>query len=974
MTSTKHLIGLSVIFVSVALPWSAQAANTIEQTPLTAESVVVSGEKEVVERAIVVATTEITDVQIVAEDRYGITLLFNLSNTVGVQSGVVYGVELYTTGAKRTLVDAKVFSPVPLTLGAGETVPVSLTYVAPDFLTGAHELWVTARTKSGMLLALAPAGAVKLHGTGEQVTLSQCVAVVDGTKYPLSAGVDIAPGEALQVQCVAVNNATKPLDVSPQFTTYERSLYGDKVAPRTMSTVLPLVLEPGQQKILAFAVPTVENPQAYDVVLELVTGTGKVVSPKVVVHYVVQGASATIQNAVFDKASYGAGETASVLVSWSLAADDFLGARGAGTAVGPLTMSVVLADGSGAFCAAPTVLTLEGTNPISQLTVPILHLCEKPQLLISLSDAAGTKLSGQAYEYATVTRHEELVAPTERLSGVLPIALGTFLVVVLSTVALLFARKKRPSAPVHFYEPIDSPKASWVSQVTLNSLIFISVLGGTIFLGGVVTPAEAATLQVVSGADTITFTVNLNKATYEVNEQIRVSGGAFVTGCGNAIQSGGLEAVDGLGVTQSIGTFNLDPYSGGSFAMFDKFVAGYVTPGEKVMQVRAYVKEGGVTTSSFGNLPLTVVCPGGSSWNGASCDSAAAAPTAVVSGSGCVINHGQSTCLASISWNITDATVPSVKNVTTNTTYSHNLKGTNEMRTITHGANVVAAYNGVTSLAATTVTGSCAGGSAWNGAMCAADIPEVEVPEDDDEESPTICPSGTVWNGTACVPPVVLSRANLVPAGLSISPGSTFNPMTGVYDALFVQYSISNNGGTNAGAFTNRIKLDMDDNGSFEETIDAPVPGGLLAGADTPVISTYLAAHVPFGMHRVSLKADVFDTVNEGNEFDNEDSFLLTVPVPDPHLSLTAYPVLMRSGQSTTLSWDTNVTFSLHCTVQGPEINHTFNPSLDGPSGTAVVGPLTAKAEFVLTCTEPTLGTTFTDTVTVEVLPAIQET
>ncbi len=1057
MVSTKCLFGSLAIFVTVLLPVVAGAETTTVQ-PLAAEAVSVSGAagEELVVRPTVVATTNITDAEIVMQSGHEVTVLFNLYNEVGVQPGVVYGIEIFNSEeGKRTLVDVAVYGEKVVTLGAGETLPVAVTYRAPSFLTGVHEVWVVAKTESGMLLSLSNAGLVVLQGSGDSVTLTDCVIEVAGETHALAAGVDIAADESVAVSCVASLSGSEPREITPQFTNYERSLYGP-ITETAVPVKQSVILEPGVATPVTFVVPTATQAQAYDAAMRIVDSkTGEIISSLVAIHYVVQGESATVQNVVFDKASYVSGEVANLLVTWSVAADAFAGSRGGGTEVGPLSMQVALADKTGAFCSAPTVVGLQSGSAVSQVSIPVTRHCVEPQVIVGLSTLTGLGLATEAYEYTATVVHEELQAPATPVDALVLAVSLIVLIIVLSIVAIRLVplfRTRRIPAPLNTYEPTSARYT--VPGVTLHGLLVSLVLGGSFFLTAGVPAAEALTLSIPSGYDTITFTVNTNKSTYLVDEPVRLFGAAFVTGCGNAIQAGGLEARDGQGVMQTIGSFNLDPYSGGGFAMFDRTIAGYSTPGSKLMNVRGYVINNGVTASALGNLPLSVVCPDGAVWDGASCVSTIPAPTATISGNGCEIAVGESTCVATINWQIDHATEPVVRNVTLNTIYSYDPIGASESRTITGGVNVVVAYNATDALATTPLIGTCEDGSQWNGSVCAPitapsatitatsceipagaatcpikltwDIQAATTPnvynetenvqyrnqERGTEEVQTIargthriqardggtildtttptatCIDGTTWDGSTCVLTIIPedppaddeddvdsepTLANLMPVGVSLSPSTVFNLMTGVYDTVYVQYSIRNEGETDAGSFTNRLLLDRDANGTNDEIVNDQISGGLQAGTDTPLTSLYLASNVPFGTHRVIVKADVLDTVVEESEDDNETSFLITIPVPDPRLELVAEPKLLRSGQTTRLRWNTNALFPMDCVIRGPQAAHQFDPSVNGAVGSLVTGSLESKSTYLLRCTEPSTGTVFSVTTTVEVIGRIEE-
>ncbi|NCT02083.1 hypothetical protein GW766_02425 [Candidatus Parcubacteria bacterium] len=1117
MSQSTRLSWLLAIFVVAVLPSSAFAVETIKTESVQAEDIRLStqGKEEVVQRPIVVATTDIRDPQIVAKNGADVTLLFTLFNAEGVQSGVVYGVELRQD---NRLVDVVTFNEQPLTLSAGESLPVSFTYHAPSFFSGTYAVWIVAKTTSGMPLSLYKVGDVLLQGSVQGVSLSDCSVQVAGEKYSLTAGVDVSDEEAMTIDCVALNQSGQAIDVGPQFTSHERSVYGPLVETEIV-TGKQMTLPKEVATNISFEIPKAKKPQAYDAVFELVTDAGVVVSPKVIAHYVLQGASATVQNVIFDKASYASGDIADLLITWSLAADAFSGARGGGTALTALSLSVAVADMAGTFCSSPTIVSLQNGSTVTAAKVPIIGTCVGPQLLVGISTENGALLTSQSYEYTPVMMQEELKSPTA-ISMVVFIVLGILVamagLVIVAIKLLQYVLKNREILHPKQYEPTGSVRES-VSLLNISAVMISFGLGASVLLGVGVTSVEAITINVASGMDTVTFMVNTDKTTYVVDESVQVFGAAFVTGCGNSIVSGGLEVEDGAGIIQTVGTFT--PYSS---TMFDQSVVGYHTPGNKNMFTRAYVEAGNILNSALGNLSMTVICGANAVFDGTNCVSTNPSPAAALSGANCTIAIGEGTCTTNFNWSITNATAPSVRNVTTNTVYSYNNTGTNESRTIQYGTNVVAAFNDMATLEAVPVYGTCEPESSWDGSICAAtaapsatittssceivaggnscgitmnweihaatspniynyttavpystsasgtNVPQtisygthdIEARDGvtvlNQSEATAVCENNTAWDGMTCATIVInsaptltltangdigattitvgddvtlawnttgvideclasgdwsgpkvidsselmtnvlsnrtftlictgpggsaeetvsvqtIAPANLVPAGLSLNPSSVFNPVTGVYDSVYVQYSVHNDGGISVGAFTNRLSFDQGGDGVYENSVES-ITGGLSVGADSSLFPVYLASNVPFGTHKLRLIVDTFDVIDEGDESDNELVVTLSVPVPDPGLELSANPKTVRTGQSTVLSYDTNATFPMHCEILGPQVNYDFNPSVSGATGTVSAGPLTSKSEFMLRCTEPTSNTIFTKTTWVEIIPTIQE-
>ena len=210
----------------------------------------------------------------------------------------------------------------------------------------------------------------------------------------------------------------------------------------------------------------------------------------------------------------------------------------------------------------------------------------------------------------------------------------------------------------------------------------------------------------------------------------------------------------------------------------------------------------------------------------------------------------------------------------------------------------------------------------------------------------------------------------------AITPSAGFDPATGYYDHISITYNVRNPAAGDAGASDLRFQVDLGNDGSFDNTFTVPIsalPGG---GGETGTTLQLLVTNVPPGTHRVVMEVDYDNRVIENDETDNV--FIRTGPTftyPDPSIDLTVSPTLVRSGEPTTVSWNTNVTYDLDCRLLGPGITptHTFNPLTDGAIGSlSNVGPITAKSEYLLECTAPD-GTTFTDTATVETTGTIEE-
>ena len=196
---------------------------------------------------------------------------------------------------------------------------------------------------------------------------------------------------------------------------------------------------------------------------------------------------------------------------------------------------------------------------------------------------------------------------------------------------------------------------------------------------------------------------------------------------------------------------------------------------------------------------------------------------------------------------------------------------------------------------------------------------------------------------------------------------SPFNTTTGLYDYIDVTFQNTNGGGSNTQANANyQFRYDDGQNG-YEVTRTGAL--GLFTIGQS-VNKTERVTNISFGLTRIEVTADNTNAVAETNEGDNVRTLDLTVPPPDPGLTITADRTRVRNDETTTLRWNTAITYpNLTCEVYGP--GTTLNPvSLPGTTPTQ---PIHAKSEYTLKCTEGSTGTVWTKVATVETEGVIEE-
>ncbi len=317
-----HKIRFSVALISllfIASPVYAQAPSAkTAPTPTAAVN------------AETIATVNIWKASVRSQVDNEITIAFDINNGVGVQPQVIYAITLSQKGAdgRYIPIDTKVYGQDVLSLGEGETVHREVVYTAPAFLSGTYVVGIDSRNSNGLSFAFVnlTTQPVTLQGTGGHIAVDPdtCFLTVDGEtsdkKYSLRQGVDVAANENLTAHCTLRNDFKTVQKITPVFETHYRTIFGKIVASDKLDV---LTLAPGATLKYATSIPKVKDPQAYDAVLSFLNTNNDSVSLPVTFHYVLRGASATIQNVNLDKDYYAGGSSAKVSFFWSGSADAF---------------------------------------------------------------------------------------------------------------------------------------------------------------------------------------------------------------------------------------------------------------------------------------------------------------------------------------------------------------------------------------------------------------------------------------------------------------------------------------------------------------------------------------------------------------------------------------------------------------------------------------------------------------------------
>lgn len=473
---------------------------------------------------------------------------FDISNREGSQPQIKYGLSL--TKHEKTadiLIDQHVY-PETLSLTAGQTVHKVITYTPPEYLNGAYQLWVESRNANGLVFAIVPAGDITLKGDNDYLEIqnSACYLTVKGEtppqKYNLNQGVDIAADETLIIHCPIKNHFSRPLTVQPTFALYRRTTFG---APSGNKSLAPITLQGGQQQSIALDIPKPSYPQAYDAVLSFTdTALGEPISNTVIAHFVLRGESATIQNVVFDKASYHSGDTAKVTLTFTPSADVFPQSRGAGTSIPRLAMNLVVRDADRQTDCSPVLNRALDTSHDQQVfSLAMITDCSAPVIAVSLADSQGKVLDQGTFSQAS---GQQLASPPSPPSAspstpANPDTAKTWLtrgstlliIVIIVLVALViglfyFSRIKK-----------DRDKGKRTRNISKLSVLFFAVLAGSLFTQSVARADTFSMGYLEHGYDWVVsyFSASVNKQTYHPGEPIIASGAGWGGRCVNGYRN-----------------------------------------------------------------------------------------------------------------------------------------------------------------------------------------------------------------------------------------------------------------------------------------------------------------------------------------------------------------------------------------------------------------------------------------------------
>jgi hypothetical protein len=526
---------------------------------------------------ILLASVNVQDAKIISQKENNFNISFYFNNGEGLQTGVKYSVQLIKQTDKDSfIVDEKIYDE-SLTLNPNTSTKKDITYSAPTFLEGDYFLKIVSNNTNGFPFGILDIGKVKLVATtmGIQILPETCYINVVGEKgnpsYTLTQGVDIKSEEDLSLNCTAFNSSKSDINTIPKYETHYRTNYGNVVDQIGGDTKM-ISFKANEQKPFTVILPKAIIPQAYNVNVYL--DNGKVLSNPVSVHYVLRGASATIQSISLDKDYYIKGDTAKAYFVYSHSADSFQGSRFGSGADAVLTANIKISDTNNNSCAESITQTLSGISPKSEVSIPITVICVNPKISLSLTNDKGTVLDQKEFTVKTSSQD----APSNR--NMLYIIIVIVLVIIVATYIIM---KKK--------------KFTQQSSIPMAVLFVLFALSVFIPTGKI----HAVTFAV--GPWHVTASTSESK--YNPGDEIYLSGTIAEGDCANGISDGTIKAnISGIPADQTFWQ-----RVNNSFLTMDQTMTtpSSLAVGTNTMNFYATLKNsvGGATNSGSGSTTFT---------------------------------------------------------------------------------------------------------------------------------------------------------------------------------------------------------------------------------------------------------------------------------------------------------------------------------------------------------------------------------
>lgn len=268
-------------FFVISLIFSFNAVSALDEVKTRAEP-----------SQIPLAEVNITNTKITSNDKNIYNISFTLTNGKGMQTGVKYGVSLYSLNEKgepAVLVDEKVYGEL-LSMQADSSIEKSIVYNAPTILDGDYILALSSQNESGFPFGVVLVDKIKLVSStkGVRILPETCVTKIEPKTDNTSSFLVLGPDDTLRLTCTAVNSDGIPVSVLPYFETNYRSSYGG-VATTKGGDTKPITFNKLEKKTFSVVLPKGDKSQVYYV--KMMLKNGEAYSNSISAIYTIEGAN-----------------------------------------------------------------------------------------------------------------------------------------------------------------------------------------------------------------------------------------------------------------------------------------------------------------------------------------------------------------------------------------------------------------------------------------------------------------------------------------------------------------------------------------------------------------------------------------------------------------------------------------------------------------------------------------------------------
>ncbi len=349
----------------------------------------------------VISTVNLRNVRLVSQNGNTFNISFDISNRIGVQPDVHYGISLakVSNTTSRT-VDEHVYGE-SLVLNEGVLIHKDITYQAPETLSGTYSLRILLKSSRGVPYAGKVIGNVTLAEpkTGSvYIDPSTCTIVTSGTneKHTPSDFFLVNKGSSLSLTCTLKSSLKTGTVLTPVVAQHIRDAYGDAVA--NDAKLATVSIAQNESKKVTIEVPSVTTPSPYYAAVWFTYGTASETN-KVMFRYYVEGIGGSIRTLLLDKDGYMQGDTARVSFLWTPYDSTFSNIIDGSKQLGAALISLV--NGNNATCAQAVTQTLTTNDHLITVPIAITSDCQNPQIKLSIMDPSQKVFDSQHFSIIT---------------------------------------------------------------------------------------------------------------------------------------------------------------------------------------------------------------------------------------------------------------------------------------------------------------------------------------------------------------------------------------------------------------------------------------------------------------------------------------------------------------------------------------------------------------------------------------------